>query len=68
MPTAIDRHETKRLIAERDAQLVDVLPHAEHHASHIPGAISLPLKSIEPDTIAELDRDRPVVVYCSGHT
>jgi rhodanese-related sulfurtransferase len=65
---AIDREEMLRLRDERGAQLVDVLPPPEYAALHIPGAISLPLKSFEPDTIAELDRDRPVIVYCSGHT
>ncbi len=65
---AIDRHELRRLRDERDAQLVDVLPPAEFEALHLPGAVSLPLKSLDPDHVAELDRDRPVVVYCSGHT
>ncbi|MBW3620835.1 MAG: rhodanese-like domain-containing protein [Actinobacteria bacterium] len=70
MPTVptVDRRELRRLIEERDAQVVDVLPPAEFSALHLPGAVSLPLKSLDPDSVAELDRDRPVVVYCSGHT
>lgn len=65
---AIDRRELRRLVDERHAQLVDVLPPAEYAAIHIPGAISLPLKTLDPDSVSELDRGRPVVVYCSGHT
>jgi rhodanese-related sulfurtransferase len=68
MATTVDRHEMLRLRQERDAQLVDVLPPAEYEALHLPGARSLPLKSLDPDSVAELDRDRPVVVYCSGYT
>lgn len=67
VPT-VDRRELVRLVEERDAQVVDVLPPAEFAALHLPGAVSLPLKSLDPDSVAELDRDRPVVVYCSGHT
>lgn len=65
---AIDRHELTRLRDERGAQIVDVLPPPEYARLHIPGAENIPLKSLEPDLVAELDRDRPVVVYCSGHT
>lgn len=68
MATTVDRHEMLRLRQERDAQLVDVLPPAEYEALHLPGARSLPLKSLDPDSVAELDRGRPVVVYCSGYT
>lgn len=64
----VDRRELLRLVDERDAQVVDVLPPAEHAALHLPGAVSLPLKSLDPDSVADLDRERPVVVYCSGYT
>ncbi len=63
MATAIDRHEVQRLIAESDAQLVDVLPETEYGEAHIPGAISIPLKRLTADTAAVLRRDKPVVVY-----
>jgi rhodanese-related sulfurtransferase len=53
-----------RELLEQDAQLVDVLPEDEYREWHLPGAISLPLKKLDADTAARLDRDRPVVVYC----
>jgi rhodanese-related sulfurtransferase len=37
MPNAIDRHEVQRLLAEQQAQLVEVLPEAEFEDEHLPG-------------------------------
>ena len=59
----ITRDEVRRL-AEAGAQLVEVLPRAEFDDEHLPGAISLPLKSLTAGTSAVLDRSRPVIVYC----
>ncbi len=44
MPTAITRDEVRALLA-RGAQLVDVLPAEEYAEQHVPGAISIPLRS-----------------------
>jgi rhodanese-related sulfurtransferase len=44
-------------------QVVDVLPPAEYRRSHIPGAVSLPLKTLTEDTAQVLDRTKPVAVY-----
>ena len=64
MPASIDRHEVQRLLAEQDAQLVEVLPAAEYEDEHLPGAINIPLKELDRQTTRRLDRDRPVVAYC----
>jgi rhodanese-related sulfurtransferase len=53
-----------RELLDQGAQLVDVLPEDEYRESHLPGAISLPLKKLDRETASGLDRDRPVVVYC----
>jgi rhodanese-related sulfurtransferase len=63
MPTPISRHELQKLLAA-GAQLVDVLPEAEYREEHLPGAISLPLRQLTAQTAAQLDSERPVVVYC----
>ena len=64
MPTAIDRTEVQRLLLEEQAQLVEVLPPDEYEDEHLPGAINIPLKTLDRDTTLSLDRARPVIVYC----
>lgn len=63
MVTAIDRTGLLRLVDDEDAQIVDVLPDWEYAESHIPGAISIPLKRLTAETVSVLRRDKPVVVY-----
>lgn len=62
MPTSIGREDVQRLSNE-GAQLVDVLPPAEYEEYHLPGAVNIPLKTLDEKTTAGLDRDRPVIVY-----
>ncbi len=62
MPTSIDRDEVQRLIAE-GAQLVEVLPLTEYEEKHLRGAVNIPLKSLGRETTAQLERDRPVIIY-----
>jgi len=64
MATPIDRVELLRLIETEDAQVVDVLPRREYDESHLPGALSIPLRELTPDTVADLSSQKPVVVYC----
>jgi rhodanese-related sulfurtransferase len=53
-----------RELLDQGAQLVEVLPRAEHDEVHLPGALSIPLKTLDADTAAELERAKAVVVYC----
>jgi rhodanese-related sulfurtransferase len=64
MSTPIDRQEVQRLLAAKQAQLVEVLPAAEYEDEHLPGAINIPLKELDRETTQRLDRDRPGIVYC----
>ena len=64
MPKSIDRDEVQRLIAEENAQLVEVLPALDFGEEHITGAINIPLKELDRETTRALDRARPVVAYC----
>ena len=63
MAIRIDVREVQALLAE-SAQLVEVLPADEYEEQHLPGAVSIPLKELNADTTARLDRGRPVIVYC----
>lgn len=65
MPWEIGRDEVRRLI-DGGAQIVEVLPRAEYEWAHIEGAVNIPLKELD-QRAGELDRDRPVVVYCNDY-
>ncbi len=64
MPEFITREEVRRLISDEAAQLVEVLPPAEYTEEHIAGAINIPLKRLDGESVSALDRTRPVIVYC----
>jgi rhodanese-related sulfurtransferase len=63
MPTAIDRNRVQEL-RRHGAQLVEVLHEDEFEDEHLPGAINIPLKTIDADSVRRLDSDRPVIAYC----
>jgi len=67
MPGSIGRDEVRRLIAEEGAQLVEVLPAVDFDEEHITGAINIPLKELDERAPRELDRSRPVIVYCNDY-
>lgn len=60
----ISREEARKLIDE-GAQLVDVRADHEWEAGRIAGAKHLPLPQL-PNRTGEIEKDRPVVVYCRG--
>ncbi len=60
----IDRAEARKLI-EDGAQLVDVRADHEWEAGRIEGATHLPLDELA-ERAGEIDRERPVVLYCRG--
>ncbi len=67
MPTIIERDEVRRLVAEEGAQLVEVLPNREYEDERLQGALNLPLKELNKQKAARLDRDRPVITYCHDY-
>jgi rhodanese-related sulfurtransferase len=62
MPTVIGREEL-RTLTWQGAQLAEVLPAEEYAWAHLPGAASVPLKELDARA-GQLDRSRPVIVYC----
>jgi rhodanese-related sulfurtransferase len=60
----VSREQARELIA-KGAQLVDVRADHEWEAGRIAGAVHIPLADLS-QRAGEIDRDRPVVVYCRG--
>lgn len=64
MPHDIGIEEVREVLGRDRAQLIEVLPAKEYEEEHLPGAISIPLKSLDEKSVAQLNRDAPVIVYC----
>ena len=60
----VSREEAQKLL-EDGAQLIDVRAEHEWEAGRIGGATHLPLAELA-ERAGEIDKDRPVVVYCRG--
>lgn len=63
MAGVIDRAKVAELVAH-GTPLIEVLPANEYAEDHLPGAISIPLRQINAEAVASLDRAAGVVVYC----
>jgi rhodanese-related sulfurtransferase len=61
---SIDRRRVQELV-DQGAQLVEVLEESQYRRAHLPGALHVPAWELTRDRAEdELDRSRPVVVYC----
>ena len=65
MPSQVFSVSEVKQLLDDGAQLVDVLGEDEFEHDHLPGAINIPLKRLDEKTVAGLDRQRPVLVYCN---
>ena len=79
-PAAARKHFLARLSVETDPadvhldltrspdriQVIDVRSPEAFEACHVPGAINLPHRTIDGDTVTGLTHDRTLVVYCWG--
>ena len=64
MPKDINRDEVQRLL-QSGAQLVEALPAEEYNEAHLPGALNIPLKKLNKQTVRLLNPSRPIITYCS---
>ncbi len=62
-PRRVEPREAWRLVREESAQLVDVRTPEEVRHKMAEGACCVPLQELH-ERLDELDRGRPVVVYC----
>jgi rhodanese-related sulfurtransferase len=63
-PKEISRAEAREML-DQGAQLVDVRVDHEWETGHLPGAVHIPLAEL-PARAEEIDKDRPVILYCRG--
>jgi phage shock protein E len=63
MAGRIDHEELQRL-RDAGAAVVEVLPEEDYRDLHVAGAVNIPLKTLDAQTTADLDKANPVVVYC----
>jgi len=63
-PKEVSRAEAREMVG-KGAQLVDVRVDHEWETGHLPGAVHIPLAELAA-RVAEIDKDRPVILYCRG--
>jgi len=66
MPTEIDREDVRTMLVS-GAQIIETLPSKQYEEEHLPGAINIPLKKLDGQTAAALDRNKAVIVYCHDY-
>ena len=64
MPRDIELEGLLSLLDSGGVQLIEVLPEKEYAEEHLAGAINISLKSMDSDSIRDLDPSAPTVVYC----
>ncbi|WP_372683580.1 rhodanese-like domain-containing protein, partial [Desulfosarcina sp.] len=66
--TSIDTDQAKSYLADKKVEevtILDVRQPAEYASGHIPGAVLAPLPELT-DHMPQMDRDKPVMVYCAS--
>jgi rhodanese-related sulfurtransferase len=63
-PKEVSRDGARKMV-DAGAQLVDVRADHEWEAGHLPGAVHIALPELAARA-GEVDKDRPVVIYCRG--
>jgi rhodanese-related sulfurtransferase/DNA-binding transcriptional ArsR family regulator len=62
---AVDTMELMERLAEESVVVLDVRPEEEYRAGHVPGALSVPITSLEA-ALQVLPKDKEIVAYCRG--
>ena len=62
----ITQEEAKEMMDTQEVIILDVREQDEYNSGHIPGAVLLPVGTIDEDTAAEAipEKDSTVLVYC----
>ena len=62
---AVDAVGLMERLADASVVVLDVRPEAEYRAGHVPGALSVPVDSLEA-ALQVLPKDKEIVAYCRG--
>src|SRR5215212_6302621 len=62
---AVDAVGLMERLAEESVVVLDARPEEEYRAGHVPGALSVPVASLEA-TLQTLPKDKEIVAYCRG--
>lgn len=62
---AVDRRTLVARVRSGDAILIDVRPHEEYLAGHLPGALSIPVEELA-GRLRDLSKEHEIVAYCRG--
>jgi rhodanese-related sulfurtransferase/DNA-binding transcriptional ArsR family regulator len=62
---AVDAAGLMQRLADESVVVLDVRPEEEYRAGHIPGALSVPVESLEA-ALQVLPKDKEIVAYCRG--
>ncbi len=67
MPRTITREQLKaKLDAGEDLVLLDVLSPESYRQQHLPGAINIPFDKLDAEHLADLPKEKEIVVYCAS--
>lgn len=61
-----DVHEALSGAGRSSIVVVDARSRSAFSQGHVPGAINLPHREMNPETVKHLDRSKTYVVYCDG--
>jgi predicted sulfurtransferase len=61
----ISAQELQRLMAAKQALIIDVRSAEEYRQAHIEGALNLPIQQIEAGQYPEMPRDKQLISYCT---
>ena len=62
---AVDAAGLMERLADESVVILDVRPEEEYRAGHVPGALSVPVSSLEA-ALQVLPKDKEIVAYCRG--
>jgi rhodanese-related sulfurtransferase/predicted transcriptional regulator len=62
---AVDATELMERLSDESVIVLDVRPEEEYRAGHIPGALSVPVQTLEA-ALQIFPKDREIVAYCRG--